>query len=431
MAYQAVSQGEQTTPSSLSSLPRYDVVIIGAGPYGLSMAAHLAHHPLKVAMFGKPMGFWRYSVHPEITLRSHWSATALSDPERNYEFSHYFATHDQQETTASSVSQPLFIRYGLWFQQQLKLETDETQIVGVERSSEGFIVTLEDHRRLLSTVVIMANGLSAYSYIPPEYSSLPPELMVHSSQHTDYQQYAQKEIAIIGGGPSAVETAVIIQKSGAKVHLITRRPIRWSPPIEEDTSNIPLPGSPLSERTLWQRMRYPDARLSPGWFNWWIENHPYMFHSLPRKLKDKLLKEKGGYRPANNYNLKVSLANKADIHESCTVREVSVIDERKRVQLTLSDGTVIRCDYVLLGTGYRIDLQKINFLAPDIVAQIKTYQDSPILTRHFESTVPGLYFTGLASVASFGPLFRFVTGTDATARNIIPAIVRKVSQAKK
>jgi hypothetical protein len=41
-----------------------------------------------------------------------------------------------------------------------------------------------------------------------------------------------------------------------------------------------------------------------------------------------------------------------------------------------------------------------------------------LVSRHFESSVPGLYFIGTASALSFGPAFRFVLGADFTARAI-------------
>src|SRR5215468_239298 len=84
----------------LSSSSRIDVMIIGAGPYGLSLAAHLAQYNLTVAIFGKPMGFWRECVHPGITLRSHWRATSLSDPTGQYSLARYL---DQQQQTSAPL----------------------------------------------------------------------------------------------------------------------------------------------------------------------------------------------------------------------------------------------------------------------------------------------------------------------------------------
>ena len=50
----------------------------------------------------------------------------------------------------------------------------------------------------------------------------------------------------------------------------------------------------------------------------------------------------------------------------------------------------------------------------------------PVLGRNFQSSVPGLYFTGLAAAASFGPVMRFVHGADFAARRIAAHIASRL-----
>ena len=52
------------------------------------------------------------------------------------------------------------------------------------------------------------------------------------------------------------------------------------------------------------------------------------------------------------------------------------------------------------------------------------YRGAPILTRNFESSVPGLYFIGVAAAASFGPLMRFTFGARYAARRLTRALVK-------
>src|SRR5213079_230240 len=48
-----------------------DVAIVGAGPYGLSAAAHLrAANGLDVRVFGEPMSFWERHMPKGMLLRS-------------------------------------------------------------------------------------------------------------------------------------------------------------------------------------------------------------------------------------------------------------------------------------------------------------------------------------------------------------------------
>ncbi|HEX4560478.1 MAG TPA: NAD(P)-binding protein, partial [Gemmatimonadales bacterium] len=62
--------------------PVYDAVVVGAGPYGLSTAAHLIGRGLDVAVFGKTLEMWRDHMPQGMWLRSHWWATNLADPRK-------------------------------------------------------------------------------------------------------------------------------------------------------------------------------------------------------------------------------------------------------------------------------------------------------------------------------------------------------------
>ena len=100
------------------------------------------------------------------------------------------------------------------------------------------------------------------------------------------------------------------------------------------------------------------------------------------------------------------------------------------VTLMLSDNETLKVDHVILGTGYRVDVKKLPMLAPSLVSEVQTYQGAPILSNRFESSVSGLYFIGISSLSSCGPLFRFVVGTDAAARRVAGAAARQVTHTK-
>jgi len=85
------------------------------------------------------------------------------------------------------------------------------------------------------------------------------------------------------------------------------------------------------------------------------------------------------------------------------------------------DGKEAAFDHVLLGTGYKIDVSKLDMLGPELRSAIVCDDDSPRLAAGFESSIPGLHFAGAAAVTSFGPLMRFVAGTSFAARSIARA----------
>jgi len=149
-----------------SPVAQHDVVVVGAGPYGLSTAAHLRGQGLNVAIFGKPLGLWRDNMPTGMLLRSYWWATNLSDPSRQYGMAHYFTIHDQE--APDPLSRETFIDYGLWFQKYALPDVDETYVDSIEQTGEQFELRLKDGRIVWSQAVVMAPGLSYYVYCPTE-----------------------------------------------------------------------------------------------------------------------------------------------------------------------------------------------------------------------------------------------------------------------
>ena len=88
------------------------------------------------------------------------------------------------------------------------------------------------------------------------------------------------------------------------------------------------------------------------------------------------------------------------------------------LKLQLNDGSERRVDHVLLGTGYKVDLARYSFLAPELIQEIGKTDGFPELSGGLESTVPGLHFVGAPAAWSFGPLMNFVAGTEFAAKNV-------------
>src|SRR5437016_3390041 len=155
-----------------SSVPvtHYDAVVMGAGPYGLSTAAHLRGRGLKVAIFGKPLQLWREHMPKGMFLRSYWWATNLSDPEKKYGLKQYFEAESQHESYPFPIE--TFIDYGLWFQKHALPDVDETYVTTIERKDGQFLVTLVDGRVIQAPAVVMAPGLKYYIYRPAEYDHM-------------------------------------------------------------------------------------------------------------------------------------------------------------------------------------------------------------------------------------------------------------------
>jgi len=157
-----------------------------------------------------------------------------------------------------------------------------------------------------------------------------------------------------------------------------------------------------------------------------LEHFPYLFQSLPRTTKDRILSGIGSYGPMGAAWLKPRVIGKVTIHELERVQHTRDVDNG--VIVTLSNNKTLQADHIILGTGYRTDIRRLPMLHASLLAQIKTYRQAPILSRTFETSRPGLYFVGFSSVMSCGPFYRFVVGTDAAARQVARAISKHLSQ---
>jgi hypothetical protein len=80
-----------------------------------------------------------------------------------------------------------------------------------------------------------------------------------------------------------------------------------------------------------------------------------------------------------------------------------------------SEGQLV-VDHVIAGSGYDIDVERLEFIDRQLGCAIQRLERAPRLSANFETSVSGLHFIGPASAMSFGPLFRFVVGAEYTAR---------------
>jgi cation diffusion facilitator CzcD-associated flavoprotein CzcO len=87
-----------------------DVAIVGAGPYGLSAAAHLRAAGVEARVFGRTMEFWERQMPAGMLLRSSWNACHISDP------NHRLTLDDYQVNRGTTLGAPVpldsFIAYG-------------------------------------------------------------------------------------------------------------------------------------------------------------------------------------------------------------------------------------------------------------------------------------------------------------------------------
>jgi len=382
-----------------------EVVVLGAGPYGLAATAHLRSANIATKTFGKPMEFWQQQMPEDMLLRSSWEASHISDPYCRLTLDDY--QRDRGVTFGRPMPIRHFIEYGLWFQQHVAPDVDQRTIATIERRSGRFSVTLSDGDRLLCGRVVIAAGIGRFANRPAALNGLPSSLVSHSSDHADLSTFAGKRILVVGAGQSAVESAALLVESQAEVELLVRGPkIRWLRKYTSFLTNV----------EVIRRLLYPPTDVGPPVLNR-IVAAPALFKCFSRKTQAAIAYR--CIRPASTSWLGPRVSQ---VRISTSVAISSMEEHGNRVAVRLSDGTTRVADHVLLATGYCIDISRYEFLGPDLLAAVRCTEGYPILDSGFESSVPGLHFLGAPAAVSFGPLMRFVSGTPYSARSLTQKI---------
>jgi thioredoxin reductase len=393
-----------------------DVAIVGAGPYGLSVAAHLSARNVSFRIFGPPMDTWRSAMPAGMFLKSEGFASSLSDPGNAFSLAHYCTA---QGIAYADVGLPIprdtFSDYGLAFQQRYAPDLDSRFVRSIERDEGGFWLTLEDGALVFASRVVLAVGISHYAYMPPELAGLPEAFAAHSSRHRDLSKFKGKRVVVVGAGASAMDTATLLTQAGASAELVARnRRIHF---------HNPPTGKP---RTIWDDLRAPMSGLGPGWRSRLCTDLPLLFHSLPEMLRLKIVDRHLG--PAPGWWTREPVEGRVPFHLGARLRRATPRGDKLSLEIEMRNGgrEVLGCDHIIAATGYRVDLRRLPFLTAPLLSDIQTAADhSPNLSPNFESTVPGLYFVGVSAAASFGPMMRFAYGAAYTARRLARDLVRK------
>jgi pyridine nucleotide-disulfide oxidoreductase len=413
-----------------------EALVIGAGPFGVSISAHLRGLGVDHQIVGRPMDTWRAHMPPGMLLKSEPYASEIASPKGGYDLAAYYKLHGWDYINRA-VPIPLdrFLGYADWYIEQLVPQLRDVTAAEITAAGGGFRVAFADAEPVTARKVVIATGVLPYARIPAELSGLPSDLVTHTSEHRELDRFRGRRVAVVGAGQSALETAALLHEAGADVTIVARIPeINW---IEPNPAKLSRLG----------HIRRPVTQLCEGWHcAFW--NTPAAFRRLPKDVR--ITKARTVLGPNGSAWLKDRVHGVIPTLTGHRVREA--VPHGSGVRLLLDgqaqpalDGrrpegvspggrrpaeVSLDVDHVVAGTGFRIDLTRLPFLPDALRTQIATVNGYPVVSRDGESTVPGLYFVGAPTAVSIGPSARFIAGTHNMAAKVARSVARRTGASR-
>jgi cation diffusion facilitator CzcD-associated flavoprotein CzcO len=381
-----------------------DVAVVGAGPFGLSVAACLPGR--KVRVFGEPMKTWATTMPRDMVLRSAWAETSLAAPRD--EGSILGWAKREGVSTLGPIPLETFLAYADWFRERFVPEVDAADVATAARRDGGFDLTTAAGDTVGARTLVVAVGVTPFSWAPPAIAAVDDPRIRFAIDVRDFDELRGARVLVLGGGQAALEAAGRAARARATAELVSRSPIHWFADREPDR-----PRSPLRQRLY--RLAYPAVGYGPPPLNRLVL-HPDLYARLPGSLKQRLSARL--LRPGGSPWLRELVEGKVTVTESRTI--ASVTPQADALHVVLDDGQARAVDALLVATGYRFDLSRLPFLDP---AGIRTEPAGwPVLDRFFRSTAPDVFFVGYPAEWRFGPISRFVLGATFTANRVAGAL---------
>ncbi len=399
------------------------VVVVGAGPYGLSVAAHLRHGQIPCRIFGRPMQFWATGMPTGMHLKSDGAASNLSSGGQSFTLAEFCSeTGRPYSDRLKPVALEHFVAYGEEFARRFVPNLEPEQIKSIDRQEGHFRITTASGERFFARQVVLATGLSQMQHIPPEFRHLPPSRLTHPSQHCDYQEFAGREVTVLGSGASSLNAAVLLHEAGARVTLMAR------------ARKLNLDRPDADRKQPWvQRTFHPSTPLGPGFRASLPCLWPDLYRNLPAALQRGMSsnhQRRSGDKALNGRMQGFPTLLGCRIH---AVEAANGSGDRLRLTLTDRQGQPRQhlTSHLIAGTGYRFDKDRLRLLSQSLREQIRVGgTGAPKLNRNFESSVPGLHFVGPLAAPSFGPLLHTVAGTQFAAGRLARKLQRSLAHER-
>ena len=369
-----------------------DLLIIGAGPFGLAVAAQAAHDRIEHLIVGKAMEFWRQNMPKGMFLRS--ASDWHLDPINVHTIEAFLGTQGKTPTDVEPLSLDFYLSYAEWFQQQKQINPLPIYIDKLDSADAQFVARTVNGDVIHARRVVLAPGFKHFAHAPENLIALlPSDRFQHTSEFVDFSAAKDKRYLIIGGRQSAYEWAALLLEAGASaIHLSHRHP---SPAFAEaDWSWVNRMVDNIADDPSWFR-RLSQAEKDEVSHRLWAEGRL----KLEPWLAPRLATERVRVWPRTQLN-------------SCSQTQ------NGELQAVLSNGETLAIDQIVLATGYKVDIARLPILSGSLLSRLETRNGFPVLDDHFETSVPNFFITSMPATQDFGPFFGFTIAVRTSAKLI-------------
>ena len=382
-----------------------NLLIIGAGPFGLALSAQAAHLGIEHLIVGKPMEFWRNNMPKGMYLRS--ACDWHLDPLNIDTIQSYLQSEGKTARDVEPLSLEFYHSYAEWFQKQKQIAPRPVYIRQLDHSTENnhLVATTLDGDTIQARHVVIAPGFKHFANVPDELKArLPAGRFSHTCDFVDFETATNNRYLIIGGRQSAFEWAALLVDAGASVVHLSHR--HDSPAFKEsDWSWVNPLVDAMVDNPNWFRRLSPeekDALNQKHWAEGRLKVEPWL---EPRLRSDH-----------------VRIWPRTEV-VNCLEQESG------ELLVELSNGETLTVDRIILATGYKMNIAQLPLLsAGNILNRLATHNGFPVLDDHFQTSIPGLFITSMPATQAFGPFFGFTIAVRVSATLICQAIHPQITQ---
>lgn len=350
------------------------------------------------------MQTWRTQMPRDMLLRSDWDESSLSAPAGRGSIDTW------SQATGEPRVEPLplqgFLRYAEWFRERFVGDSDPADVVAIDRAAGLFRIVTATGGEVDAHMVVLAVGVTPFSYAPPPFADALGEGVEFATAGQTFERLRGRRVIVVGAGQGGLESAGLAARAGADVEILVRSAVRWFADREPTNLRGPL-------RSHLYRLAYPAIGYGPPVLNR-IGVRPDLFAALPGDLRTRI--NRRALRAGGSPWLRQLIDGKVRVSEGASATRLERAGGALR--LTLTDGSIREADTVILATGYRFDMDRLDFMSRALRDSITLSHGWPVLDRYFRSSEPSVCFVGFPAEYRFGPMSRFVLGTDFAARRL-------------